>query len=183
MSTVAIDPTTVDWHGRDGLHYRARWNQAGVLVFKPHLRSLKDFIRWASGKSNYYISKLLNQFWNAAAYSFPGTLYFALWTTTLSASSTGSSGTEAAYTGYARVAVTANTTNFPTSSGGAAINNGTAITWGANSGGAGETETYIAVCDASSAGNMLFWGSITSTTINVGDTPQINTSGLTASEA
>jgi hypothetical protein len=43
--------------------------------------------------------------------------------------------------------------------------------------------TYIAVCDASSTGNMLFWGSITSTAINPGDTPQININGLTASEA
>lgn len=182
MSEHAIDPTQIDWHGRDGLHYRARWNKDGVLVFKPRIRGLKDFIRWASGKSNYYISKILNQFWNAASFSFPGTLYFALWTATLSASSTGSTTGEASYTSYARVAVTANTTNFPTSSGGAAINNGTAITWPSNTGSL-QTMTYIAVLDASSTGNILYWGSITSTAVNPGDTPQINTSGLTASEA
>lgn len=177
---IALD--RIDWIGRDGLHYRAR-QKNGVLVFKPVLKSLKDIIVYASGKSNYYISKVLNQFFNATAYTFPGTLYFALWTATLSASSTGSTAGEAAYTGYARVAVTANTTNFPTSSGGAAITNGTAITWGANSGAGAETETYCAILDASTTGNMLYWGSITSTTVNVGDTPQINTSGLTASEA
>lgn len=182
MTGLAVDPTLVDWRGRDGLRYRARYNHAGVLVFTPRLRSLKDLVRWASGKSNYYISKLLNQFWNATAYTFPGTLYFALWTATLSATSTGSTAGEASYTGYARVAVTANTTNFPASSGGAAINNGTAITWGANTG-VSQTMTYVAVLDASTTGNMLFWGSITSTTINNGDTPQINVSGLTASEA
>lgn len=136
----------------------------------------------ASGKANYYISKLLNQFWNAAAYSFPGTLYMALWTTTLTAASTGSSGTECSYTGYARVAVTANTTNFPTSSGGGNIQNATAITFAANAGSL-QTATYFAVCDASSSGNMLFWGSITSTAVNPGDTPQVNINGLTASEA
>lgn len=182
MTAAAIDPTTIDWHGRDGLHYRASWRD-GVLVFKPRLRSLRDLVVWASGKSNYLISKVLNQFWNATAYTFPSTLYFALWTSTLTAASTGSSSGEAAYTGYARVAVTANTTNFPSSSGGANITNATAITWGANSGAGSETETYLAVLDAASAGNILYWGSITSTTIGVGATPQINTSGLTAGEA
>lgn len=182
MNAHAIDPTLVDWHGRDGLRYRARWNRQGVLVFKPRLRSLKDFVVWASGKSNYYISKLLNQFWNATAFTFPTTLYFAGWTATLDKTSTGSTAGEAAYTGYARVAVTPNTTNFPSSSGGGNIQNATAITFPANAGTL-STWTFVAVLDAATTGNMLFWGSITSTAINPGDTPQINTSGLTASEA
>jgi hypothetical protein len=177
-----IDATAVAWQGTDGRAYRAEAVD-GVLVFRPEVRTLKDWVVFASGKVNYYISKLLNQFFNATAFTFPATLYFALWTSTLNASSTGSTAGEAAYTGYGRVAVTANTTNFPTSSSGAAIQNGTAITWGANSGGASETETFVAICDAVSAGNMLYFGSITSTTINVGDTPQINVNGLTASEA
>lgn len=160
-----------------------RLTDYGFHVFRPFIRSWRDRILLASGKSNYYISKILNQFWNATSYSFPATLYFALWTATLSASSTGSTAGEAAYTGYARVAVTANTTNFPVSSGGSNIQNGTAITWGANSGVASETETYVMVADASSTGNSLMWGSITSTTVNVGDTPQININGLTATEA
>lgn len=182
MSAISIDPTAIEWHGKDGLDYRAGWRD-GVLVFKPKVRSLKDLVLWASGKSNYYISKLLNQFFNATAFSFPSPIFFALWTSTLTAASTGATAGEAAYTGYARVSVTANTTNFPTSSGGAAIQNGTAITWGANSGGAPETETFVAILDASTSGNILYWGSITSTTINVGDTPQINVNGLTVSEA
>ncbi len=183
MNDAAINPTLVDWHGRDGLRYRASWRD-GVLVFKPRIRSLRDLVVWASGKSNFYITKILNILWNATSYSFPATLYFALWTSALTASSTGATSGEAAYTSYARVAVTANTTNFPASSGGSNITNGTAITWPANTGGA-ETETYLAVLDVATlgSGNILYWGSITSTTINGGDTPQINTSGLTASEA
>jgi hypothetical protein len=136
----------------------------------------------ASGKTNYFISKFLNQTWNAAAFSFPGTLYFALWTATLNASSTGSTAGEASYTGYARVAVTANTTNFPTSSGGGNIQNATAITFAANAGTL-QTVTFVAVCDAATTGNMLYWGSVTSTAINPGDTPQINVNGLTVSDA
>lgn len=183
MNVAAIDPTLIDWRGRDGRRYRASWRD-GVLVFAPRIRGLRDLVVWASGKSNYYISKLLNQFWNAASYTFPGTLYFALWTATLSASSTGATAGEASYTGYARVGVTANTTNFPTSSGGSSITNGTAITWGSNIGGS-QTMTYIAVLDGPStgSGDILYWGSITSTTINTGDTPQINASGLTSVEA
>lgn len=178
---IAIDPTIVDWHGRDGLHYRARWKD-GVLIFKPRLRTLRDLIRWTSGKSQYFASKVMNQVWNATAYSFPGTLYFALWTSTLSASSTGSSSGEAAYTGYARVAATCNTTNFPSSSAGSAIQNANAVTFASNGGAGSETETYCAVLDASTTGQIIYWGSISSTTILAGDTPQINANGMSSQE-
>lgn len=184
MSEFAVDPTRIEWHGRDGLGYRAKIRD-GVLVFKPRIRSLRDLIVWASGKSNDWITKLLNgTFSHSASVTFPATLYFALWTSALSASSTGATAGEAAYTGYARVALTANTTNFSTSSGGSSTTNNVAITWGANSG-SNETETYIAVLDSTTigAGNIIYWGSISSTTIATGETPQINTSGLTVSEA
>lgn len=154
----------------------------GALRNRGFRKGLRDVVVWASGKTNYYISKLLNTFWNAASFSFPATLFMALWTTTLTAASTGSSGTEASYTSYARVSVTANTTNFPTSTAGAAITNATAITFPANTGSV-QTMTFFAVTDASTAGNMLYFGSITSTAINTGDVPQVNPSGLTSSEA
>lgn len=182
MSAAAIDPTLVDWRrASDGRRMRAKVKD-GVLVLRPRIPSLKDIVVWASGKTNYHISKLLNLIFNAASFTYPTPLYFALWTTTLTAASTGSSGTEAAYTSYTRVAATANTANFPTSTSGAAIQNATAITWPASSGGSA-TCTYVAICDASTAGNMLYFGSITPTTISSGDTPQININGLTASEA
>ncbi len=180
MTAVAIDPTVVDWRGADGLRYRAR-ERDGVLVFCPRIRGLKDFVVWASGKSNYYISKLLNQFWNGAAYTFPVTMDFRLWTATLTAASTGATSGEASYTGYAAVQVTANTTNFPTSSGGGNIQNAVAITFAANAGSL-NTITFIMVSEHGN-NNMLFFGSITSTAINPGDTPQINVNGLTATEA
>lgn len=155
----------------------------GSVVARPVLgRGVKDWVVWASGKTNYLISKILNWFYNAASFTPAATHYAALWTTTLTAASTGSSGTEASYTSYARVAITANTTNFPTSSSGAAIQNATAITFPANTGSL-NTCTFFAICDASSAGNMTYWGSITSTAVNPGDTPQVNINGLTASEA
>ncbi len=181
MTALAIDPTRIDWTRSDGRRMKASIRD-GVLVLTPRIRGLKDFVVWASGKTNYHISKLLNLIFNAASFTYPTPLYFALWTTTLTAASTGSSGTEAAYTSYARVAMTANTTNFPTSTSGAAIQNAVAITWPASTGGSA-TCTFIAICDASTSGNMLYFGSITSTAISSGDTPQINVNGLTASEA
>ena len=187
MNGLAVDPTRVDWHGKDRWGRERRFKGSirdGVLVLTPRVRDWRDFVVWASGKSNYFISKLLNQLFNATSYSFPSTSYFALWTATLSATSTGATAGEAAYTGYARVAMTDNATNFSTSSSGSSTTNNVAITWGANSSGS-EIETYIAILDSATvgAGNILYWGSISSTTIATGETPQINISGLTVSEA
>lgn len=172
----------VDWRDRLGRPVEPVLDARGHLRFVPRAKTLRDLVLWASGKSNYFISKVENQVWNATAYSFPGTLYFALWTATLSATSTGSTAGEASYTGYARVGMTANTTNFPLSSGGSAITNAVAITWPSNSG-SNQTMTYAAVLDSVTTGQILYWGSITSTTVNTGDTPQVAVSGLTATEA
>lgn len=139
----------------------------------------------ASGKSDYLISELLNQIFSATAYSFPGTLYMALWTSTLNAASTGATAGETTYTGYARVAVTASGTNFTTSSGGSHVQNATAITFASNGGVTSPAITFFAILDGGStgSGNILYWGSISSTTINPGDTPQVNVDGLTVTEA
>lgn len=182
MMDVAIPFDQIEWRDRHGRRVDLTMVGGALVARRLYRRGFKDFVVWASGKSNYLISKLLNQFWNAAAYSFPGTLYAALWTATLSASSTGATAGEASYSGYARVAVTANTTNFPTSSSGASIQNATAITFASN-GGSLQTMTFFAILDAATTGNLLYWGSITSTAINPGDTPQVNVNGLTASEA
>lgn len=171
----------IEWRDRKGRRVSIDLRD-GKLRVRPWSRSLRDVVVWASGKSNDWISKILNATFNAAAITFPATVYAALWTAALSASSTGSTAGEAAYTGYARVAVTANTTNFPTSSGGAAITNGTAITFPANSG-ANETEVAFALLDAPTAGNVKYWGAIVSTVINTGNTPQVAAGALTVTEA
>lgn len=180
---IALD--AVDWHDRKGRRVRLEVGEGGLraTLLRPRGRKLKDWIVFASGKANYYISNVLNQFWNATAFSFPGTLYMGLWTSALSAASTGATAGETAYGSYARVAVTANTTNFPLSAGGSAITNATAITFPANTS-TTPTITYFAVLDsAAPGGNLLYWGSISSTVIGVGDTPQVNISGLTSTEA
>lgn len=185
MSELAFDPTLIDWKGADGLDYRAKW-KGGALVFKARIRGLRDLVVWASGKSNYFISKVLNWVYNATAFTPPATLQFALWTATLDKTSTGVTAGEASYSGYARVAVTANTTNFPTSSSGGNIQNATAITFASKADVGTQTMTYLAVLDSATigAGNIIYWGALSSSAaITQGVTPQIDINGLTASEA
>lgn len=180
---MEVAPDQVAWRDRFGR--RVTLSVAdGVLVSRPVRRSLRDLVVWASGKSNYWISKILNAEFTAASISFPSPLFMALWTSSLTAASTGATSGECSYSGYARVSVTASGTNFSTSSAGSAVTNSTAITFPSN-GGTLQTATFFAILDLTTlgAGNILYWGSISSTAINPGDTPQVNASGLTVSEA
>lgn len=138
----------------------------------------------ASGKSNN-AAKATADAWYGATTLGPSTVYFGLWTSSLSASSTGSTAGEASYTGYARVAVTNNSTNFPAATGttSAAKSNANAVTFGQNTGGSSQTVVSAATLTASSAGNVINWGDITSTVINVNDTPQVNASGFALTES
>jgi hypothetical protein len=186
VSAVTVDVGLDAWRyrGRDGKEKRAVGKLVdGVLVLRPRMRDWREWVVWATGKSNVFITRFLNGIFNNAAVTLPTPLYFALWTAALTAASTAATAGETTYTGYARVSVTPNTTNFPASSAGSAIQNATAITFGADTVGT-PVITYVAIVDSSSgAGNIVYWASITSTTINVGDTPQINTNAMTASEA
>ena len=138
----------------------------------------------AGSKSNYLSKKLLDLPLGASAFSAPATVYVGLWTSNLDDTSTSATAGEAAYTSYARVALTNNSTNFPNASGSttATKSNGTVITFPASTGSTA-TITYLGLFDvASGAGNMLYWCSVTSTTINSGDTPQVAIGGLTIVE-
>lgn len=89
--------------------------------------------------------------------SIPATVYVALFTT---APDDGGGGTEVSSTstGYARVAVTNNTTNWPAAAGGIKTNGATiqfptaTAAWG--------DVTHVAIYDSSTAGNMLLWGEV-----------------------
>ena len=111
---------------------------------------------------------VLNALMNAAALGAPATWYIAAFTAT---PSDAAGGTEATGGGYARVAVTANTTNFPSASGGA-LANGTAIDFPQASGSQG-TITAAAGMSASSGGTMWWWDDFTGVAIATGDTLRI----------
>lgn len=134
-------------------------------------RRLRELAVFAGSFADYLENKLLDHVFNATTFTSPATLYFGLWTSALSDASTGSTAGEVSGGSYARVAVTANTTNFPAASGGA-IANGTAITFPQATAGWG-TVTYFGILSAASAGNLLGWADLTtSKTISTGDTAQ-----------
>lgn len=119
----------------------------------------------AGGKSNYLNNKILNLIFNQTAYTGVATVYAALFTVTPSDSA---AGTEVSGGSYARVAITANTTNFPTTTT-QSISNGTAIIFPTATGSWG-TVVAGAIMDALTTGNMLYWGPLgSSVTVNTGN--------------
>lgn len=93
--------------------------------------------------------------------------YLALCTTVPTDASTGSTIVEANYTGYARKSIAA--ADMSASSGGSKTNSN-AITFAACTAGS-STIIGWALCDASTTGNVLCWGTATSTVISTTQTP------------
>lgn len=131
-----------------------------------------------SAITNYLENKLIDQMFRAQGYTFPTTLYFALFTADPDDAGGGTEVTVA--NGYNRVAMTPNMTNFSGTQGtgttvassgtsGTTYNN-VPITFGSPVGGNWGVITAMGVYDAASAGNLLFWGLVTpNKTVNNGD--------------
>jgi hypothetical protein len=136
-----------------------------------------------SAASNYLENKVLDHVLTATAYSAPATRYLALFTNTSgSAAANLEAGTltdevTTSSSAYAREEVT-----FAAASGGSSASNATVTfdTATANWG----TITHVAVMDAATSGNVLFYGAVTtSKTIETGDTFQVSSGNLTISLA
>jgi hypothetical protein len=131
-----------------------------------------------AGKSDYLENKVLDLLLGNVSYTVPSTVYIALYT---SAPTDAGGGTEVSGGGYSRVAVTNNTTNFPSASGGSK-SNGTTITFPTATADWG-TVVAVGIFDASTSGNLLFWANLTtSKTIQNGDTAQFAAGSLTFTE-
>jgi hypothetical protein len=121
--------------------------------------------------SDYLEKKLLDHVFGNTAYTAPATLYLAAFT---SAPTDAGGGTELAIgtNGYARASVANNTTFFPNVAVNVAkANASTAITFPTCTTADWGSIVACAWFDASSAGNMLVWGTLTvPKTIQVGDT-------------
>lgn len=127
--------------------------------------------------SDYLENKLIDHVLRGQAYTPPATVYVALMTTNESDANSGQ--VEVSGGSYARVAVTSSLANWAgtqsagsttasSGTGGTTSNNGT-ITFPAPTGNWGVC-TGMAVFDASSAGNLLFYAALTaSKTVNNGD--------------
>ena len=101
-----------------------------------------------------------------------GRLYMALFT---AAPSEAGGGTEASYTGYARVSfrsdVQANSDQFTVTDGAGTAQNSNDLIFAANAGTA-QTVTHFGIMDALTVGTMLFWGPLAaSKTIDPTDIP------------
>lgn len=133
-----------------------------------------------SAASDYLEDALLDHVLNSpgSAYSAPSTLYLALFTadTGLEANSP-SAEVSTSSTGYGREAVTFGAASSGSCATDATVTFTTATdNWG--------TITHIAVMDASTSGNVLFYGAVTtSKTIETGDTFQVSSGNLTISLA
>lgn len=135
-----------------------------------------------SAASNYLENKVLDYVLTTDATSWrPTTRYLALFTNTSgNAAANLEAGTltdEVGGGSYVRKTVTFAAASNGTSSTDATVTFDTATgNWG--------TITHIAVMDASTSGNVLFWGAVTTPkTIETGDTFQVSSGNLTVSLA
>lgn len=141
----------------------------------------------SGSKSNYLSKKLLEEALGAIAFTSPANTYLALCTTLPDDTSTGSTIVETDYTSYARTLIgTANNQtdawNAATGTSTAVVTNKNAITAPTATGPSTNPIVGVAIVDASSAGNVLYWASVTSTAIANGDTPKVNATAFSVTE-
>ena len=136
-----------------------------------------------SAASNYLENKVLDHVLRVASYSQPSGLHLALFTNTSgNAAANLEAGTltdeiSTSGTAYGRKAVTFAAASSGSSATSATVTFDTATAnWG--------TISHVAVMDAATSGNVLFWGAVTTAkTIETGDTFQVSTGNLTISLA
>lgn len=132
-----------------------------------------------ASKSDYLENKILDHALGKTSFTMPSSVYLALCTVVPTDASTGSTITEANYTGYARKAVAGGDLNAAAAG---VSTNSAAITFAACTVG---TSTVIgfALCDALTGGNILYWGTTTSKVIDTLNTPAtVAISALSISE-
>jgi hypothetical protein len=161
------------------------WDELGKAERKLidkffRLGSLKERILMMSGSDANYLSKALADLaFGKTAYAGETTVFVGLWTAALDDTFNGATVSEAAYTSYARLSLTNNTTIFAAGSGTTTY----VKTWPsdaaknfATSTGGAATVTFLGALNGNagtSADKGLVWGSVTSVAIANGDTPQL----------
>jgi hypothetical protein len=119
--------------------------------------------------SNYLANQLANATVRNTSYTSPASVYAALYSVAPTAST---SGTELTGNGYAR-----QLTTFNAPSSGTASSN-VAVTFGAASGNNWPTVTAIAIVDASTSGNILYFNTIPNRNVLIGDSLTIDSGQL-----
>lgn len=142
----------------------------------------------SGSKSNYLSKKMVEEAIGGVAYTSAANVYLALCTTLPDDTSTGTSIVETDYASYARTQI--GTGNNQTDAWNAATGTTTAVVTNKNAitcptcASTPSTNPIlgVAVIDASTVGNILYWASVTSTAIAVGDTPKVNAAALSVTE-
>lgn len=118
--------------------------------------------------SDYAENKILDHAFGDGSWTSP-TVYLALCTVVPTDASTGSTITEATYTGYARLII--NASDMSAASSGSKTNS-SALTFAACTA-SSSTIVGFAVCDSATtgAGNVIMWGTVTSKVIDTSNTP------------
>jgi hypothetical protein len=122
--------------------------------------------------TDYLENKLVDSLFRGVAFTPGAALYIALFT---AAPSDAGGGTEVTGGSYARVALAPSTTNWaatngattttnPSSGTGGTTSNNSAITFPTATASWG-TVTHVGIFDASTAGNLLWWGALTSSQV------------------
>jgi hypothetical protein len=145
----------------------------------PKLRD-KLGILLMSGSDAVRLSTVLGELaFGKTAYSGETTIYVGLWTAALDDTFLGNTASEAGYTSYARLSLTNNTTIFAAGTGTTTRTqtwpSDATKSWPASTGST-STATYMGALNGNagtSADKGLVWCSVTSVTINSGDTPQL----------
>jgi len=127
-----------------------------------------------SAKSNYLEDAVLDHVLGTSALTSP-TVYISLYT---SNPDEDDSGTEVSGSGYARISASFNAASSGTATGPTVAKEFTA------SGGAWGTVTHFGLHDASTLGNLLYYGALTaSKTIADGDTLRFDADSISVTEA
>lgn len=165
-----------------------------VNHFKRLLSSPKEkwdhILQMAGSLGNYSSKKVQDLLWGATAYTAASPYYVGLWTgASVDDTSNGATAGEAAYTSYARLQLTNNTTIFANGTGTTTYTktwpSDAAKTWATSTGGTAPTVTFAIVLDGNAhtgADNNIAWCSVTSTVINTGDTPQAAQNAFTVTQ-
>jgi len=130
----------------------------------------EQIIGGAASFSDAYETKVLEHVAGKTTLTLVTPIYVALCTTVPTDASTGTTIVEAAYTGYARKSIAAADWASAVAGSPGSIANANAITFAACTGG---TSTVIgfALCDAATVGNVIMWGTCTSTVVSTTNTP------------
>lgn len=128
-----------------------------------------------AGFSNYAENKILDHIFGGPSWAaVPATLYMALTTVAVTETDTGSTITEANYTGYGRASVVVGAWRAAASGEKKNLN---PISFAACTGGS-STVIGFAIVDASSAGNIIMFGVVPTTAVTSGLTPQFAQDGV-----